>query len=235
MSELKGPWWDQSKCDLHYFVVRTLGMDIYIGGRPCHRGTTVDFARKMCTWVNVSDRLHTEYVIPPWRPQMPWYPLIEGDAKPEDWGWKIVYWFSRILDRELRSGSKSIYVHCDGGTHRSPTLVYMWLVDLVGRTVARKVFEGRTIVPDDAYNRMNFDDPDGYLDSHIRDGTIPPDDERKLFLKIMRDNSFSGVDDVLREVGYIKERRDVEEDSSEEGGRNRGSRVSGRKNKGDAS
>lgn len=205
MAESSYPWWNQEECGLHYFLVRYYNLDIYIGGRPCHKGTTIAFSAYINTWINLSDRLHDEYTVPDWSPQMYWYPLIEDDT-PLNWGWKIVYWFSRIMDRELgyakHKERRFVYIHCDGGTHRSPTLVYMWLVDLLGREKALKVMNDREIVPDNDYHRRNFTDPDAYLDGHIANGTIPPDKERSQFLRVMRSNGFHGVEDVLRNVEY---------------------------------
>lgn len=201
-------WYDKKECDLHYFKLEFINLDIYIGGRPDHGGTTKSFAKSIDTWISLTDRLSDEYTVPPWGPQMYWYPLIES-RRIADWGWKVFFWFVKLMDRELSHNEKRrLYIHCDGGTHRSPTMVYMWMKLHTTRMAALKIFSDRVIVPDNAYHRRNFPKPEDYLTSHEKDGTIYPEDLRKRLHQKMKDKPEYHLESLLNELKWEDEKHE---------------------------
>ncbi len=54
-----------------------------------------------------------------------WYPINELGQ----WGYSVFFWAKRILDFRTGRG-ESILIHCKAGVHRSPTILFTWLLSL---------------------------------------------------------------------------------------------------------
>ena len=115
-----------------------------------------------------------------------WYPLNERAP----WGYSVFFWSKRILDFHA-SQEDTILIHCRAGVHRSPMILFAWLLSL---QVASGVLDLSAI------NAMMGGQED-YADLYqwdVRRGRIPDDLER--FYELMRDPAMS-LADCLERMG----------------------------------
>jgi hypothetical protein len=86
------------------------------------RGTTPDIV------LNVADSIPEIELMQPFKDtKFFWYPINEVSR----WGYGPFFWSKRILDFYTRySTNNKIFVHCHAGAHRSPMIVYCWLLSM---------------------------------------------------------------------------------------------------------
>jgi hypothetical protein len=107
-----------------------------------------------------------------------WYPINELSQ----WGYGPFYWAKRVLDFHAGRGD-SVLTHCKAGAHRSPIIVFTWLLSIG--------VDANTI------NEWMGDDYADLYRSDVRRGTIPGDLDR--LYELMRDPQ-TGLTDCLEEM-----------------------------------
>ena len=112
---IKGRWADDGE-----------NQRVYIGSDPTW-GMTRIMAEKFAVFINVSDSpcntfnpVKPDHLLGPQK--MYWYPINEY----EPWGYGPFFWANRILYYHIGRG-ELIYLHCQAGMHRSPTVFLMYL------------------------------------------------------------------------------------------------------------
>lgn len=131
---------------------------IYVGGRPDYRpeGIDKDFVSSVEGWLSVTDR----FIAYPPTAVSAWFPWREsGPPSPE-----VLYGTLKTLNywiKELRL--KTIYLNCDAGTHRSPSVFGAYLStyypDEVEKIVASVVLHNK--------NPEHHSCPKKYWDSYV--------------------------------------------------------------------
>ena len=123
-------WWNKEKTDLRYVKYTVSGTAFYVGARPDTYNATKDFCSDML-WLNVSE----EYLLYP--SEHAWLPINEGKGMTVETVFGCLHtlhnWFSR---------SKKIYIHCMGGTHRSPSIFGLFLLSFQNK----KFIESKEVV-----------------------------------------------------------------------------------------
>lgn len=94
---------------------------ICFGANPVN-GIEPTIATKFKVIVNVSCDPGTSFYPSFLGQTMYWYPLTETGPFEE----KALYWFKRVMDYHFNRGD-TIYVHCEFGLSRSPTILNSWL------------------------------------------------------------------------------------------------------------
>lgn len=122
---------------------------ILVGPRPDAHGCTKEFYDSIEGWISVTARF-IEY--PPGA-EMRWFPWPENKHCPPE----VFFSVSKQLLHWLSAGKSRIYIHCDAGTHRAPTVLGAFLkynryVDFV------------SLRPE---NREHISDAREYIDAHL--------------------------------------------------------------------
>lgn len=147
------PWWNESKNNLRYSEYRVGTTIVYVGNRPNSRGTTKDFFDSIDGWINLSDR----FIPLPKGVSTLWSPWNEaGDPSPETVFATIKtlnYWINNLK-------FKKIYIHCDAGTHRAPSIFGLYL--LTYESEYQKIAESHV-----EYNKEYWSNPLEYANAKI--------------------------------------------------------------------
>ena len=107
-------WWSRQSNNLSYVQYDFFGTQVLVGNRPDYGGCTKEFTSHVDAWFSVTDRV----------PQSPpgsryeWYPWVEECLPTESLIAAVIRLHQLFLDDHI----KCIYLHCDAGTHRSPSL-----------------------------------------------------------------------------------------------------------------
>lgn len=106
-------WWTKGHKD-YYDIYKVGDTEVIIAGRPDMKGVGTEFFQSVDAWMNLSDRF-IEYPAV----RYAWFPWVEdGRAPPKELLYGALktlhYWIDQLK-------LKRIYVHCDAGTHRSPS------------------------------------------------------------------------------------------------------------------
>jgi hypothetical protein len=121
-------------------------------------------------------------------PELYWYPLNER----ANWGYSVFFWAKRILDFHSGRGH-SILIHCEAGVHRSPMILFTWLLSLQVNSGSPDLSAINTLMGDD------------YADTYLWDvgrGKIPAELER--LYELMADPGVS-LADCLGRMGRHQE------------------------------
>lgn len=126
-------WYDiEESSQPHYYATyRVKNTTVHVAGRPDYQGLQKNFRNAIEGYLSVTDRFvpHPPYA------NSAWFPWREsGGPSPEVLYGSLKtlnYWIDQL---ELRE----IYIHCDAGTHRSPTIFGCYL-DTYHATIARQV------------------------------------------------------------------------------------------------
>jgi len=124
-----------------------------------------------------------------------WYPIHECS----NWGYGPFYWSKKILDRLFRKKVKT-FVHCHGGVHRSPMIVYVWL-----RSLGHSAEEAVSLMGEAGYVRAI----DYAYEQDIQHGYIPK--HLDLLHKIMIEHSNYSLASVLIRIAVQLNLPDAEE------------------------
>jgi hypothetical protein len=119
-----------------------------------------------------------------------WYPVNERAS----WGYSLFFWSKRVLDFHAAQGH-SILIHCTAGVHRSPMILFTWLLSLQVKSHS---------VDLEAINAMMGGEQD-YADLYlwdVRRAKIPSDLER--LYELMLDPG-KGLQDCLEHMGRHRE------------------------------
>lgn len=115
-------WWEKESSRPHYGAsYRILDTLVYVAGRPDYEGVDKIYLDTVKGWMSLTDRF-IRYPIS--TSQQAWFPWVEsGPPKPEVIYGALTtlhYWIDVLkLD--------TIYIHCDAGTHRSPSIFGAYL------------------------------------------------------------------------------------------------------------
>lgn len=124
-------WWDKNNLEPNYYAIyKVLNTEVIVAGRPDYHGLNKDFCKSIDGWISVTDRFLTYPV-----GRHFWFPWIEsGPPKPE-----VLYGVLKTLNYWIDDlGLARIYLHCDAGTHRSPTVFGAYL-DIYHDDIAKSV------------------------------------------------------------------------------------------------
>lgn len=169
----RNDWWNNSNQGLHYAEYIIDNSIVMIGNRPDFYGTTNDFYKSVDGWINVSDRFvrhekNVNNLFLPWN---------EG-GQPQI---EIIFSFLKTLDywiNELKL--KRIYISCDGGTHRAPSMFGFYLLSYE-KLKAKEINNNYRLV-----NRDHWSNPLEYANTYLKQNNIPCFD---LFLNKFKDNT----------------------------------------------
>ena len=115
------PWWDRNDEKMSYSSYQVGATTVYVGKRPDLYGMNHETYRKFNSFINVSDR----YIQHESGKINSFHAWIEGSPPSAE----NVFSVLKTLDYQIRELKyKNIYIHCDLGTHRAPTMFGLYLL-----------------------------------------------------------------------------------------------------------
>lgn len=127
------PWWDEDleklTCNMRFATYQVGFLEILVGNQPyktqhgaksftghtCRR----EFFDSINAWISVNDTI-THF---PLQTSYFWMPWWEPEPPPE----MLVKSFIALMN-QLQERVGRIYLHCQAGQHRSPTMLGLWLL-----------------------------------------------------------------------------------------------------------
>lgn len=134
-------------------------VEVMVGSRPafangCEAVDKEGTVIRPDAWISVTDT----QVAFPLGAVYHWLPWVE-EAPPTK---ETLYAVLRLLNYYVRSGAMKIYVHCDAGTHRSPTIFGAYLLAYLGRRKAEEIQKTATL-----HGRTTSSEPLYYIDTYL--------------------------------------------------------------------
>lgn len=113
-------WWKKDNQQLDYVQYQVDKLTIYVGPRLNVRGCSTDFYNKIDCFISITDRFVNHRL----NKLNYWFPWVESNNIPYEviFGTLQVFNYLKNQDKEL-----NVYLHCDAGTHRAPTVLGCFL------------------------------------------------------------------------------------------------------------
>jgi hypothetical protein len=146
---------------LGYATYKVGDITYHVGSRPNAHKITREFFNSIDGWINVTDTQcwFNEKV------NSMWFPWDEGKHCPPEVFYAVI---RTLYVWTEQKHLKTIYIHCDAGTHRAPTVFGAWLLARYGRKDALKIVSQAALT-----KRECLSNPIEYIDDHLH--YIPED------------------------------------------------------------
>jgi hypothetical protein len=121
-----------------------------------------------------------------WAIETHWLPILESSQ----WGYGPFYWIKKQLDRHVLREKREVYVCCFAGFHRSPVVVFAWLLSLGhSRDEADRMF-GPPIPYRETVGELYHED--------VKRGVVPA--HLIEFFRIMQDEPAFSLAEVIEQM-----------------------------------